>query len=818
MRYATLARLVEEQISRLKDQPGPKRKRRPASLRALARRIGVSPAALNAWTLGNSFPREEHIPRLVKCFYPDGGVEAGEFERKVREARGRDEILDVDDLRSGRQLKVSYLSYAPFCGVPDANGNPQFFLDKFFNRLIELSHLEQQAFPNDPLKDAPDLLRSGQRDVRLCMLDTPSLTLDIYALHSPCRVSLNAVCMRQGLTQGRIQEIQEVLTRPRHDLQKTVLPITLPAEVSSLYLRDTLGFKDDRVTIVEQYKTPQYVSRFLEVVRGAEQGITPVFLADELTALRVLRDICAANKRATLVFPIATEKSSQDLPKRQLPAFLLSLASVSERQKHLKKYLQKALRLILLTEIEIAAGLYKELYDELVKTVDDCLKLLDDDDLRFLKETQREPVVNDSVWRQACAIQFARFTLRLSAEEELAVLEEPSLPWRHILHRVRERIGPLPQGTEPLSEGKFKLAYRVTDPVCTVPKRGPYLRDPKRKPDDIDLSDFGFLGKLLKPFQHLVDPLEIRLLDDPYDWARKLPSSFTQDDIRIGLYETLDLTLNWDFFRTPYSPWLNAVVLRDDIKRITNPLKDLRNILTGNEDDDNIITSQSVAPVVLFGGAAYEYLLHNQPFREQQIQFVPSLNPAVYAQKLLATRGETGKRIGIAVVGVMTCLRVLEELKGKGKLVFPLLGSPHLPSFNVGVAINRQSEQWARYLPNVLSVALRENTERIAAQLHDLYLAIVEEVLIALTSVDDVLDVLNLSDVPDIHEGGDPTVWTKEKSERTARKMAENLLCLDKLHLDKLHAEEALNSLLIGKWYPVLLNLHNRVQAQMRLV
>jgi len=738
MRYHDFSKMFTSEIQRLTvleaATPPAGRRRRRSSLRAIARALGVSPSTPSSWAQGAAFPRGELLPKIAHYFYPEGGSQAASLLERLQAAGDAGKEVTLEELRDRRAMRVAYVHWPPFSTDPQpeqpTDPTEPGFLNNVHQRFLDLGERRAERVSREGVDDALEKLRSGACDTMLGLFDTTDRALEAFCLHSPCRVSLNAVCLwprTSELVDGHLEHLQTVLTVPRHDAQvlqesSKIRPIALRREVGYLYLTNTLGFTPREVVLVSRLDPAEYTSTLIQLAKSAEP--TPVVVVDELTALRVVEKLHESGERPLLIFPLATERSSRKPPKRLLPAYLVGLISVSEKQPVLKQYLTRALQLLLLTEIEITTTYYQKLYEQLVLEVQRCLKGLDDQALAILKRLQAEPVTSDAEWSHACAIQYARFTLRLSQEEELSVFEQLNLPWRHILHRVRERIGPLPEGTEPLSTGKYRLAYRVTDPVCRDPGD---LFVPSASRTKVDLKYFGFLGRLLEPFQHLADPYRVTAIVEPKQWMVRhygVPEvlDVPEDDVRIGLFETLDRASKYVFFRTPYFMPLNAIVLRDDPAEPTDALESMRQILTRRESDAP--GRKRTRPVVLRGGAAFEYLLHKVFFDLKDLHVIEKLKPDLYATELEAAKRSV-EEWRVVVVDVMTCLQVLQRLKGRGRLVFPLIpggkDNISMPEFNVGIGVRRESTHWVGFFRYGFDRLLREESKQIAWHVRHLY-------------------------------------------------------------------------------------------------
>ncbi len=594
----------------------------------------------------------------------------------------------------------------------------------------------------------------------------------VRTLHSPVRLTLNAVVLLgsgpEALANLKVLEeaLQEVGSGGRESISNRFRPIVVAGGPGDHYVRNTLKFgtsvdlvdsSPDGIleppTVEQQGREFPWrlANRMVEmhsakIAKDAEEWPIPFVLADELEAIEVVRllysEFPLVAKMARLVFPLATLRSSKSLPKRQLPIHLIGLASLEESrdssQNQAVTFVERSLRILLLSEVELCSDYLFKLYKALVVRVKEFLegyKSECPDGFEYLKGIQKEPCAEDSQWAHACAIQFARYCLRLNREEEIWAVEELNLPWKHILANVRERAKDIPEGTEPLSEGKFRLGFRVFEPFCRDPRivvsgsvgnkteGSTILSIPTSATGVIDLRNMGFLGKMMRHFQHLADPAMITPRNESSEW---LDARAALDDIRVGWFETYEKSRQWRFFRSNCFLQLNAVIYTKGLN--DEGIRDLEDSvefgLTGKHRAEPLNGHlRQVRGVVLKGGSGSEYLRYEMGLRTDMLEPILELDARKYTAKLHERKAD------FALVDLMHCFEILDELKGDGRLLFPIAGIGNvpnganpLPEYNLGIGINRDAPRWieyAQYAAARLTTDKKDYLRQIVAELRD---------------------------------------------------------------------------------------------------
>jgi hypothetical protein len=159
-------------------------------------------------------------------------------------------------------------------------------------------------------------------------------------------------------------------------------------------------------------------------------------------------------------------------------------------------------------------------------------------------------------------------------------------------------------------------------------------------------------------------------------------------DVALGILSTPRLSLKLWFFNSPIQYRLNCVALAEvagiggtaRVRRLTAlPRPDIRERL--------------FVPIVMKGEVGEAYACRNLGLKEPI--WVASLSAEEFCEKLIANEERADGRVPLIIVDEITCLSILIKLKGRGRLVFPLVPNPEdrraviPPSFPLGLCVSR---------------------------------------------------------------------------------------------------------------------------------
>ncbi len=189
--------------------------------------------------------------------------------------------------------------------------------------------------------------------------------------------------------------------------------------------------------------------------------------------------------------------------------------------------------------------------------------------------------------------------------------------------------------------------------------------------------------------------------------------------LALGILSTPRLSLKLYFFNSPITYRVNGVVLDDGVERLGGPQR-VRDLLARRAARARVAAAGELGrsrfyPVVMKGAVGEAYVKHN--LKIPDVVGTGSLDPAGYCDRLMAKRRKGDNRVRIAVADEITCLSILKRMRGRGRLIFPLVpdeqDKPGLipPSFPLGIAISRNER-----LAHVKTGALRAFVDEALTQ------------------------------------------------------------------------------------------------------
>jgi hypothetical protein len=415
------------------------RKRMGIKVEVLAPRVGIAAGTLHKYEEGRPVPPSA-VTKLRKELCTSSDDEKNFDAALLRDSGTVRSPLTLPLDSDKARLRILPVSYPPF------SGDEHRFLDSFVKKMLELAVIRYEVADVVRAQSKPEIFDMNQRIEWLSQDDADVLfnlaslqrLKKIRFLLTPIRVSLNAVMLRSYMEPG---ESERMLSRAK----------TLLAGVSQehghefrlLAIKNEVGW----VHLIQQLKVPareivtlSTLSAFdlADSLRKCGKDRLPVLVCDEITAMAVLKNL---DNEGMLVFqPSSDEAVISSLRRRSLPAHPLGMGFRRD-DRELYSYISEALRLFLAYETETIAVMYEELYRELVKHVQDCLR---HDNGLYLGGARRismdslDPVDRDNLLHQN-ARAYARRCLQIGRRSI------PSSPvyshgWIRVLRRARERV------------------------------------------------------------------------------------------------------------------------------------------------------------------------------------------------------------------------------------------------------------------------------------------------------------------------------------------------------------------------------------------
>jgi hypothetical protein len=212
-------------------------------------------------------------------------------------------------------------------------------------------------------------------------------------------------------------------------------------------------------------------------------------------------------------------------------------------------------------------------------------------------------------------------------------------------------------------------------------------------------------------------------------------------DVGIGIFATLDRSLQIKFYTLPVRVGLNAIVLEETLRRTGLSITDgnrrdtlgarrsLRQILAPEALEGFPEPDLNIVPVVVRTDVGGIYAMKTLGFTESDVEFAADHHYSSYAEKLLEEErrySDTGlSKAPVAIVDDISALYVLRSLdkkKAGARLVFPL-SNPRsasqekkwMPEYLVGISVKRTNEDLVDYLRDALRLFLRTEIQMISS-------------------------------------------------------------------------------------------------------
>lgn len=631
----------------------------------------LSPTLWANWRSGKVLPREGYRLLLAEYISSMTGESSEAILRRLDKAAI---ASDSSTLRVGR------VNHPPYSSIDEP---PSALLDRVFGRFIKLDRRKAMWVVNDgkPQQsgepDAIQALLDQTAEVAIGFFDTIQRSPRIHSFHSPLRTTFNAVIRVEAVeAMESIRSMQEAFVHP--EKAKTLLDgwkvLVLHNGIGKRYLEE-IDFPMELIDTVSTMHAEAYAT----VLQNRPRTIA---FGDELTMLRLTASLNQSEYPAALLFPLTTMRSAQNSEfKRQLPGFIVGLASVSRANTELIHELDRGLRLMLETDRYAITNLLQLAYEDSVKLIESHLKSMDRHLLMaWVSNIQQETSEDPDKIVSAIAHRATRYMMRLTSDDHADGLVDLNLPWRHIMTIFRRKLGPMPEGTREPSENGFSLEYRPFHfLVCD-----PGLRAPTQ---DQPLQDFGLLGEILSAFQATVNsPRRIdRLVKDQ--------SFESSADIRIGTLRSFERMKDWRYFglplRIPYDAIFSGLTF--------NAAQIVAQLDKGRLPDD-------ARAIVLRNGSVRELLRYQVCIDPSMVSEVERLNPKDFLSQIIDPR----LKPGIILVDLLTSLEILNDAsKSDASHLQSVIRdqSPEetikwleqAPCLHIGVAVNRNRPQWITY-------------------------------------------------------------------------------------------------------------------------
>lgn len=405
----------------------------------------VSLATVRAYLQNARTPNSDQIRRIASAIYGKqaNGVEdlISELQaaRSAVEARRSEKPVTSEQLAApGSSLRIAPLHYAPM----------EELLRGLINRLLKLMSVQAEwiEMPFNVKRRNELLWDKAQAELSdgLCSLNRMHL-LDWHT--TPLRISLNGVALADQVSADNLTRIQEALAGKTTHLaaMQGLCVITVPMEVGDLHARQTGSAIEIRtVTELNASALAQRLKECAEEFRGTET--IPVVWCNEIIALQVAEHL---GEFATLVFPLSTTANIRHSEyRRELPAYLAGIA-VSRKATDVVRTLEKAVPLLLETEIETTAKLWQNSFENTVTLV---AKLVSKNNSVVAGGSARDREAS----AQRAGREYALRAFRLT-REMVESFEHSSLPWKPILRRARTLL------QEQTARDRGKIRARVLD-------------------------------------------------------------------------------------------------------------------------------------------------------------------------------------------------------------------------------------------------------------------------------------------------------------------------------------------------------------------
>jgi RimJ/RimL family protein N-acetyltransferase len=187
---------------------------------------------------------------------------------------------------------------------------------------------------------------------------------------------------------------------------------------------------------------------------------------------------------------------------------------------------------------------------------------------------------------------------------------------------------------------------------------------------------------------------------------------YSNYDVLLNLFDTIDRTLRLKFFRTPARIGLGAVC----DKRHSSKSAELQAFLTGQR------TSIGITPIVIRGDVGWLHCRHRLGITDPH-GLTDLVAPKELASRLIADTNSGKQDIPVVLVDEITALRVLKYMGDQGFYIFPLTSRTvveeiesfqELPAFYSSFGVQRRNIDFSVFMQDALAQFLSSDVETLA--------------------------------------------------------------------------------------------------------
>jgi hypothetical protein len=664
------------------------------------KRKPLSPTLWANWRSGKVLPREEYRQSLAKYIASHTSEDFTAVLARLNEAARPD--FDSNTLRIGR------IDHPPYCSITDP---PTGLLDGMFFRYAKLDrrsvrwviHEARPRYTGE--QDAIQALVDQTADVAIGFYDTIPRSPRIHCFHSSLRTTFNATVRVDSPEHLlALKHLQSAFVNPKlaADLLGDYRVLVLQNGIAKQYL-EVIDFPMSLLQTVSSMQVEAYEERL-----SSDRKL--IAFGDELTMLHLMARLNRREVSTCLLFPLTTRRSAQNSEyKRQLPGFIVGLASVSRANEALVDELERCLRLMLETDRYTISSVLEEAYLKTVELIRTELGTLPgwirQDWFRHIQaESAEDPEKIDL----ALAHRATRYLMRLTSDDHTDGLLDLNLPWRQIVSLVRRKLGPMPEGTREPSENGFSLEYRPFSFFVKAPETS--------SPGElVPLASLGLLGELLSSMQAVVSsPRKIDRLEKDQGFE-------SAADVRIGTLRSFERMKDWRYFGLPFRVPYDVLFLR------------------GHFEMDKVLEvlgegqfPAGARAIVLKNGSVRELLRYQICIDPAMISEVDRLDPKGFIDQLADVRSKPG----IILLDALSCMNILGTPQldvisifsgASVEVMKEWLGKA--PSLHVGIAVNRTRARWVEFFSDAFPVLAAESQHFLLRLLKRHYLGLRESLV-----------------------------------------------------------------------------------------
>jgi hypothetical protein len=660
----------------------------------------------------------------------------------------KDASLTFDEYRP----VAAACDFSPFLRL-GANGQDHSgFIYTVCQRLFSLANKPLEIKRVGALQDAFDFIAdySKPHNIVLSVAETITRSIRLYTFHTPATVPLNAVVPLNGLKKNstpigtinrvELKRISDEFIHQRHTEGSTPF-MAVREELGHRYLLEVLGIPKSDLEPFD-YFSPASIAGKLRDDEGSPCG-PRVFVADELTCLHVARELNSEKCRALgngvqygMLFPLGTLAVAHCEDFTKIPTYKIGLFSIARQLERIIAVLESALKTLFNNERYFVAIAYQNLATTLTTEIEDCIVKLPPNARECLYESHLYAKEHFQFkcqtleFAKALAARVVRQTLRLNTQL-MESEDDLNLPWRPILERVKEVLGPLRPEYRDLRFDQGSVRSRVFPPfIDNKPSADASKSTEGGKAAPARICKWSIFGPVLSEVADILNFEALKITSETDETHRAF-------DFTIGMLDVPRRTLDLHFFRFPVRFKMNAIYLPSHLPALAiSDVVELRSLLSaGDSPSRRRPASPGVLPIVLaYTGAHYlcwergcpgidfiDYDPGKHAFETQLDQFENKLFQ--WSRKY-----ETGKTpIPLIVADELTCLRLLPQIranvKDEAELLFPELMSEQdsRTDFYYSIAVQRtESDKWWQITQEVFPCAISKSHRNLVREIRAL--------------------------------------------------------------------------------------------------